>query len=215
MKLTTSTGETFDVYLAGSETANKAILILHDWWGLLDYNKAWAEHFAQHGYQSLVIDLYEGHHPNDSKAAGEYMRNLDQIVLDRKIAKALTYLQKPQRKIAILGWSFGGLQAQYAALNHSDSVDAIALYYCRIILTQQNVEKLNNCAVLGIFSETERTWPDKQVTLETILGETNNKFKCYSYEADHGFANPDSPRYDEDVTEEALQVTLQFLDLIL
>ena len=209
MELTTPAGETFNIYLVGPEQATQAILIIHDWWGMLNYNRQWADRFAKAGYRVMVIDLYNDYRPVDVKEAGEYMRSLDQAVNQRKLYTALTALRAPRRKIGILGWSFGGLQAQHAVLNNPDLVDAIAIYYCRIILDKHNASPLK-CAVLAIFAETERTWPDKQASLEHAMAEANKILECYSYDADHGFVNPDSHRYDSEATEAAWQVTTNF-----
>jgi carboxymethylenebutenolidase len=211
MELTTSAGEVFNTYQVGPKSATKAILIIHDWWGMLDYNREWADQFAQQGYRAMVIDLYQGHHPTDVKAAGEYMRTLNQQVNQRKLQTALTHLRSACQKIAILGWSYGGLQAQHAALQFPELVDALIIYYCRIILDKNNVSSLKG-PVLAIFAERERTWPDKQVSLELAMTEAGKHLTCQSYDADHGFVNPESPRYDSEVTEEAWQVTLKFLD---
>lgn len=71
MELTTSTGEIFEVYTVG-QASQKAVLIIHDWWGVLDYNKEWADQFAELGYQAWVIDLFSGYRPKTSKEASEY-----------------------------------------------------------------------------------------------------------------------------------------------
>ncbi|MDY7094371.1 MAG: dienelactone hydrolase family protein [Acidobacteriota bacterium] len=211
MALTTPVGETFETYTFGSEQATQGVLIIHDWWGLRDYNIQWAEQFAQLGFRALVIDLYEGRQPVDAKEAGECMRNVVQEVANRKLQTALQQLQAPQRKIAVLGWSFGGLQAQHAVLHNPEYVDAIVLFYCRIILNKQNATVLKG-PVLAIFSETERSWPDKQTALEYAMTDAGKTLTCYSYEAEHGFANPQSPHYDSEITEETWQLTVDFLN---
>jgi carboxymethylenebutenolidase len=198
-------------YIVGPEQATKAVLIIHDWWGTLDYNRDCADQFAELGYRAMVVDLYDGHHPADAKQASEYMHQLDQKQNDSKLQAALTTLQAPNRKVAVLGWSFGGLQAQHAALQNPELVNAIVLFYCRIIVDKPNAATLNS-PVLAIFSETERTWPDKQVALESAMSNADKILECYSYDADHGFANPDSPRYDNEVVEDAWRVTVAFLD---
>ncbi|MEK8020491.1 MAG: alpha/beta fold hydrolase [Candidatus Parabeggiatoa sp.] len=211
MELTLPAGDVFNVYLTGPNDATKAVLIIHDWWGMLDYNREWADYFAQLGYRAMVIDLYDGHHPVDVKKAGEYMRRFDQKVNNSKLQTALTALQASNGKVAVLGWSFGGLQAQHAALQNPDKVNALVLFYCRMILDKHNVTTLN-CPILAIFSETERTWPDKQVFLEQVMSEANQILQCESYDAAPGFANPDSPPYDSEVAEETQQVTAAFLE---
>ncbi|OQW95676.1 MAG: hypothetical protein BWK79_01665 [Beggiatoa sp. IS2] len=211
MDFTTPEGEVFSTYIVGHEQATKGILIIHDWWGLLDYNREWADRFAAAGYRAMVIDLYNGRHPVDTKEAGDFVRTLDQEVVDRKIKTALQALQMPQRKIAVLGWSFGGVQAQHAILQNPEWVNAMVLYYCRIILDKSKATPLNG-PILAILAETERTWPDRQAALEHIMSEAKKVLECHSYDADHGFVNPDSLRYDSEATESAWQVTLAFLN---
>ncbi len=211
MELTTPKGEVFHNYIVGPENATKAVLIIHDWWGLLDYNREWADQFAQLGYRAMAIDLYNGYHPVDAFDAGEHMRRIGIDTVYNKLQTALMTLQAPNRKVAVLGWSFGGLQAQHAALRYPDMVNAMVLFYSRIILDKHNGETLNG-PVLAIFSETERTWPDKQVALEQAMVEANKIVECRSYDAEHGFANPESSRHDNEVTKEAWQVTIMFLD---
>jgi len=210
MQLTTPEGDKFDAYQVGDDQAKRGILILHDWWGLLDYNKDCADYFQDLDSQALVIDLYDGHHPENTKEAGEFMRDLDQAVVKAKLQTALTHLQREGRKIAVLGWSFGGLQAQHAAIEYPDLVDVVVLYYCRIILNKQNIDALQ-APMLAIFSETERTWPDKQAALESLMAGADKILECHSYDADHGFANPAGIRYDDQATDAARHAVLDFL----
>lgn len=211
MQLSTLTGESFDTYVAGNKHATKGILIIHDCWGMLAYNCEWADAFAKLGYRALVVDLYAGHHPETIKAAGDYMRHLDQAAANRKLETALRALHAPQRKIAVLGWSFGGLQAQHIALQCPELVHALIFFYCRVLLERHTI-KAFNAPTLAIFSETEATWPDKQAGLEAVMAEAGKIIECHSYDADHGFVHPDSLRYDADVTENAWHVTVNFLN---
>lgn len=211
MQLTTSANEVFDIYVTGQEHTSKGILIIHDWWGVLDYNKEWARQCAELGYQAWVVDLYNGYQPKTGREASEYMRTLDQEVIHRKLSTALTALHTPQRKVAVLGWSFGGLHAQYAALQHPELVDALIIFYCRIILDKNNAKTLH-CPTLAFFSETEKTWPDKQAALEHALAEAEKVAECHSYDADHGFANSESVRHDNDAAEDTWHKTVKFLE---
>jgi carboxymethylenebutenolidase len=210
MELTTSTGEVFEVYTAGQES-QKAVLIIHDWWGVLDYNKEWADQCAALGYHAWVIDLFNGYCPKTSKEASEHLRTLDQDMLNRKLSTALTTLRTPERKVAVLGWSFGGLHAQAVTLMHPELVDALIIFYCRIILDKHNSKTLH-CPTLAFFSETEKTWPDKQAALEHALAEAEKTLECHSYDADHGFVNSENVRHDNDASEDTWQKTVKFLE---
>jgi len=66
--------------------------------------------------------------------------------------------------------------------------------------------------VLGIFAEAERTWPDKQVALENLMAEFDKILICQSYDADHGFVNPDSVKFDDQATEHSRDITVNFLN---
>lgn len=211
LALTTSVGETFNTIVVGPKQATKGLLIIHDWWGILDYHLEWAKRFVDIGYRAMVIDLYDGRRPADVKEAGEFVRSLDQELANRKMQTALAALKGPHRKVGILGWSFGGLQAQHAVLYNPQLTDALVFFYCRIMLDRSKIATLK-CPVLAIFAETEPTWPDKQAALEHLMTESGKVFECHSYDAGHGFADPDSLRYDKEVTEKSWQVTVAFLN---
>lgn len=211
MKQTLTTAqEPFDVYLTGPEKASLGVMILHDWWGVVEYQRQRAEDLAYLGYRSMIVDLYDGHHPNNAQDAGEFMRALDQEAAGRKMTAALETLRAETPKVAVLGWSLGGLQAQYAALDNPEAVDALILFYCRIVLNVENCADLHG-PVLGIFAESERTWPDKQQQLEQILKQANLPFETVSYAADHGFANPAGNRHDAKAEAASFKIVTQFL----
>ena len=65
--------------------------------------------------------------------------------------------------------------------------------------------------VLGIYSESERSWPDKQRQFESAMKAAGCVTESVSFTADHGFANPESPRYDADAARIAWQKILEFL----
>ncbi len=210
MQLISRLGDTFDCYSAGKKDAKAAVLMIHDWWGVKPYNHDWANRLATEGYRALVIDLYDGENPVDAQEAGEMMRNIDQEVADAKLLAALEYLNGEHNKVAVLGWSFGGLQAQYATLLDPQSVAATVFYYCRVVSDEQSIATLQG-PVLGIFSETERTWPEKQEKWIAAMDAAGKSYDHKSFNADHGFVNPESPRFDKESTEASWQLTVDFL----
>jgi len=210
MFLETAAGEKFGVHQRGQADAERAILIIHDWWGVKPYNIDWAERFAGMGYRTLVVDLYDGYHPKDAHEAGEVMRNIDQDKVQRKLQSALVHLKAKQHRIAVLGWSFGGLQAQYASFLKPDAVTATIFFYCRILTEPEMIASLQG-PVLGIFSETERTWPEKQEKWQAAMAAAGKSYESHSFAADHGFVNPESPRFDTAATERSWQLVVDFL----
>lgn len=211
MELTTTANEVFSCDVEGAEDAPRGILIIHDWWGTLEYNREWAGRFAAEGYRAMIVDLFDGHHPETTKEASEFVRNLDQEAAGRKLSSALQALHRDGRKLGVLGWSFGGAQAQHAALDNPQYVDAVVMSYCRILFNHKNLAQLT-APVLAIFAEAEKTWPDKQADLELLMTEFDKELECASYDAAHGFANPDSLNYDNEASEESWRTALDFLD---
>lgn len=92
----TADGIGFAVYLAGPEDTRRGILILHEWWGVKDHNRDWAERFAALDYRAMVVDLYDGRTTDDAEQASQWMREIDQSVADRKLRAALDYLKAPR-----------------------------------------------------------------------------------------------------------------------
>lgn len=208
--LTTQTDIPFQVYQVGPADAKGAVLILHEWWGLKPHNLTWAEKLAEQGYLALVADLYDGRVTDDVEVAGHWMREIDQEAADAKLKKALDHLSAPGRKIAVYGCSFGGKQAMQASLLDPEKVNATILGYCRMETDVAKLKTLNG-PVLAIYAEQERGWPEKQDDFEDAMAQAGQYTQGVSYDAAHGFTNPESPRYDADADASAWADIEEFL----
>jgi carboxymethylenebutenolidase len=209
--LTTDRGEEAMAYVSGPQDARRGVLVLHEWWGLRDHNKAWVDRFAEQGYRALVVDLYGGRITNDAEEAGRWMREIDQDEADRKLRAALGYLAVPGRKLAVYGCSFGGREAMQATLLDPAAVAATVIGYCRM---ETDVDKLKGLQgpVLAIYAERERNWPEKQQGFEAAMAEAGKLTEGLSFNASHGFTNPTSPRYDAGADKAVWRATFAFLD---
>jgi carboxymethylenebutenolidase len=210
MTLTTENGVGFDAIVVGPEDTGRAILIIHDWWGMLPYNREWADRFAKLGYRAMVVDLYDGELASDAQEAGEMMRGIDQEIADRKLLRAMEYLKDGGRKLAVLGWSFGGRQALQATLLDPESVDASVLYYCRLVDDEEALRPITG-PILAVFAEQERTWPEKMEHFAAAMAAAGKTLRTRSYDAGHGFVNPSSERYDAAAAADAWRATEAFL----
>lgn len=212
MNLTTPDGTDFEVFPYGPDDARAGVLIVHDWWGVLNYNKEWAKRLAdEHGYRTLVVDLYDGERARNAEEAGEIMRNLDQDEADAKLLTAVEYLRDGGRPVATLGWSFGGRQAMQAALIDPENVCASVLFYSRLVTDPEQLAALGG-PVMVVYSERERTWPDKMEKFASIMEELGKEVVSVSYDAEHGFVNPGSERYNADFAADAWARTVGFLE---
>ena len=207
--LTTGDGRDFSVYAAGAKDSRRGILILHEWWGVKAHNRQWADRFAELGYRALLVDLYDGRVTDDAQQAGQWMRDLDQTLADCKLQSALDFLEAPGRRIATYGCSFGGKQAMQASLMRP--VSATVLAYCRMETDADRLRTLQG-PVLAIYARQERNWPEKQQQFEAAMTAAGKITESVTYDAAHGFTNPESPRYDAVADRAAWRVTLAFLD---
>ncbi|MEJ2454023.1 MAG: dienelactone hydrolase family protein [Candidatus Thiodiazotropha sp.] len=208
--LTTAEGESFGGYLAGRDEARGAVLILHEWWGVMPHNRQWADRLSEAGYQALVVDLYDGRVTDDPDLAAQWMREIDQAATDRKLTAAIEALHAPGRKLAVYGCSFGGKQAMQASLLRPQQIAATALAYCRMETDAAKLATLQG-PVLAIYAQQERNWPQKQQDFEAAMAAAGKRTEAVGYDAAHGFTNPTSPRYDADADAAAWRVLLEFL----
>jgi carboxymethylenebutenolidase len=211
LEIETPSGISFEIYVRGPEDASKGVLIIHDWWGLRSYNRQWVGHFAELSYRAAVVDLYDGQVPSDPGDAGQIMRSIDQDQANEKLSTALNFLKTANRKVATLGWSFGGMQALRASLLDADVVAATVMFYSRIISDPEVLKALRS-PVLAIFSENERTWQEKKEKFQRAMKLAGKQLEVASFPADHGFANPDSEHHDAEATQASWKLTLDFLD---
>lgn len=208
--LTTKDQLDFNVYLSGPEQAEAGILIVHEWWGVKPHNLVWAERFAELGYIAMVVDLYDGRTTDDPEQAGQWMRDIDQTAADSKLEATLQEISKHCNKVAVYGCSFGGKQAMQLSLLAPDRVDATVLAYCRMETDPIKLAGLQ-APVLAIYAEQERGWPQKQHDFEAAMSAAGKHTIGVSYDAAHGFSNPDSPRYDPEADTASWAAIVDFL----
>lgn len=159
----------------------------------------------------LAIDLYGGKVTNDPKQAGELMQSIDQDKANAKLKAALDYLKSSDRKVATLGWCFGGGQSLQASLVDPDAVSATVIYYGELVADEKQLKTLQ-APLLGIFALND-DWitPEKVETFTATMADLAKSIEIRSFDADHAFANPSSPNYHSDAAREAWLITDGFL----
>lgn len=211
IELRTADGKPFGAYVAGPQDAKKGILVIHEWWGLNDHIRAWTDRFAELGYRAVAVDLYNGQVTSDAARAGELMKAVSQPEADAKLKAGLAHLQQSGRKLATIGWCFGGGQSLRASLLMPEAVSATVIYYGEPVLDVDQLKKLQG-PVLGIFANRDE-WitPAKVDAFEKAMKTAGKTLVVRRYDADHAFANPSGQRYDEAAAKDAWEVTRSFL----
>ena len=236
--LTTAYGTQFDAYVTGPEDASRAVLLLHDRYGLNEQARDWADRFAGLGYRALAIDLYDGRHGKSWKHATSIMHSVDQVWADTDIAAALKFLKgdDPQRKVVILGWDYGGTEALLATLNEPAAVAAtISFYPTHLASSPASAQTVDSPMMLILAkrdaelnirpSQSLRNGASKTGVNFIVLGldalanlreiaavlRTRMDINVAGLDADRGFADPLSQHYDAVATDSAWNVTQEFL----
>ncbi len=114
----TSEGVTMYGYVAYDSVVSgkrPVVLVLPEWWGFTDYVKKRARQLAQLGYLAMAVDVYgDGKIADNPGDAQKYAMPFykDPQMAKRRIDAALdkikTYSQADAKKIAAIGYCFGG-----------------------------------------------------------------------------------------------------------
>lgn len=210
-------GHKCEGYLAvPAKGTGPGVIVIQEWWGLVDHIKTLADRFAAEGFVALAPDLYHGERTTSPDQAGKLLMalNIDQAGKDMRGAAAYlraSGLLKPA-KVGILGFCMGGQLALYAAQEHPDVIDAAVDFY-GIHPKVEIVPAKVKVPVLGHFATRDKSVPlDAVRAMAAAVGKHGVTFEVHEYEADHAFFNDTRPQvYDAAAAALAFTRTLAFL----
>ena len=137
------------------------------------------------------------------------MQGVVEARLENIVKGGLQFAGK-KAKVANVGWCFGGSWSLKSAIIGGKQTIGSVMYYGMPV---KDVEKLKtlNTDVLGLFA-TEK-WISKSV-IEEFAANMKTAGKSLNYkifEAEHAFANPSNPKYDESKAKEAYAMAIEYL----
>jgi len=191
--------------------SNKYLLLFHEWWGLNDYVKNEAAMWSHElGINVLAVDLYDGQVAATPEEAGKFMQANDPA---RSIAiiRGAAAFAGPEADFRTMGWCFGGGWSLQAALALGDKTKGCVMFYG---MPEKDVAKLKTLASDVVFIHaTQDQWINDEVVagFEKNMVSAGKKLNVYFYNADHAFANPSGPRYNEKAAIEARTVVSTYL----
>ncbi|BBM84374.1 dienelactone hydrolase family protein [Candidatus Uabimicrobium amorphum] len=199
----------------GTTQGLPAVIVIQEWWGLNDNIKTMARKIASQGYVALAVDMYGGNTAETSKQALKLMKKAmgnQQQALDN-LNQAHNYLKNNCKatKIGSIGWCFGGHWSLRCGLLFEAKIDAVVIYYGRLVNDKEQLAKLS-APVLGIFGQLDRGIPVESVnTFHEALKSLNKNADINIYpKANHAFANPSGTRYNKEAAENAWEKTMAF-----
>jgi carboxymethylenebutenolidase len=193
------------------------IIAIHDSTGLTDEIKETARQLAARGYVVLAVDLFGGVTAKTPEEAQPLTKALitDPDAARTNLKLAYEYLEKYALapKIGTIGWSLGGGWSLQAALMLPDRLDAVVMYYGQIVNRESALETLT-MPILGFFGALDESVAVRDVQyFRSTLSSLGKRAEIVIYSGDrHGFANPESPNFDQKSAAEAWQKTIAFLD---
>ncbi len=210
----TSNGSAAQGYLAPAEGGGAGVIVIQEWWGLVDHIKALADRFAAAGFTALAPDLYHGESTTSPDDAGRLMMALDIDRAVRDLAGAVQFLLADDActsaKVGAVGFCMGGQLALAVACQNA-SVAAVVDFYGvhpNVTLDFSALE----APVLGLFAENDAfVTPEVARKLEHDIRSAGKAMELQIYPGvDHAFFNDSRPdAYDAGAADDAWKRTLR------
>jgi len=211
-----SNGDEMLGYLATPASGRgPGVLVLQEWWGLVDHIRDVCDRFAREGFVALAPDLYRGDATSDPDAAGRLMMDLEIPRAARDLDAAVRALLSQDAvdgpQVGAIGFCMGGQLALYAATRNA-KVRAVADFYGVHPNVSLDLSGLD-AAVLGIFAELDAFVPPataRKLQQDLLDAGKRADFRIFD-EADHAFFNDTRPDvYNASAAAEAWNLTLNF-----
>lgn len=190
-----------------------AVVVVHENRGLNPYIEDVARRVAKAGYIALAPDglTSVGGYPGNDEAGRELQQKVDPTKLMNDFFAAIEWLMvhpAATGKVAITGFCYGGGVANAAAVAYPELAGAVPFYGRQP--DAADVPRIQAPLLLHYGALDERVnagWP----AYEAALKDNNKTYEAFLYEnANHGFHNDSTPRYDEAMANLAWDRTIAF-----
>jgi carboxymethylenebutenolidase len=192
------------------------IIVIQEWWGLVDHIKELVDRFSAAGFVALAPDMYHGEKTTSPDAAGKLLMALNIAQAAKDLRGALEFLKGHEgvttQKMGVLGFCMGGQLALFAAQEHGDLVGACVDFYGIHPKVTIDPARLK-APVLGHFATRDTSVPlDAARKLAEGVRAGGGSFELHEYEADHAFFNNSRTAvYDPAAASLAWNRTIDFL----
>ena len=209
-------GGTTGGYLSTPEQGSgPGVVVIQEWWGLVDHIKDVCDRFAAEGFVALAPDLYHGKSTKSPDEAGKLMMALRIDEAERDLSAAVEYLatqdSTTSKKMGVVGFCMGGALSLYTATKNS-KIGACVVFYGGHPKVKPDLPKLES-PVLSISGDKDKSVTPQVVhQLEQQLKSLGKQIDVVIYpNADHAFFNDTRPTvYVPEAAEDAWQRTIDF-----
>ena len=200
-------GEASGILFGEPKSGSKAIVLIHEWWGINGNTLDMARKIHEAGFVVLAADIFRGKVYTEVGPARENMLAFDHVTGARDILAAVEYLKQTGcSKVGVFGFSFGAILALVSAavLADRDVIDAVAALTGVPKSEVADLTKIT-CPVQGHFAAKDKikgvSSPDDYNNLAMILTDGNVDLEMCIYDAGHAFPNPEYDTYNPEETK--------------
>src|SRR5215207_3024774 len=117
-------GDTNGYLSAPEKGTGPGLIVIQEWWGLVDHIKDVCDRFANEGFVALAPDLYHGKTTKSPDEAGKLMMAMRIDEAETDLSAAVQYLSTQDsttsEKIGVVGFCMGGALSLYTATKNED-----------------------------------------------------------------------------------------------
>lgn len=209
-------GRTAEGYLSLPAGPGPGVIVIQEWWGLVDHIKDLADRFAKEGFVALAPDLYHGDMTKSPDQAGKMLMALNIGEAAKDLSGAARYLLDQDlvqpKKVGALGFCMGGQLALYAATEFPNLISAGVDFYGIHPNAKFDPDKLR-VPILAHFGKRDSSVPESTArALIDSIQSRGKKIEAHFYDADHAFFNDTRPEvHNREAAALAWTRTLDFL----
>jgi carboxymethylenebutenolidase len=189
------------------------VLVIQEWWGLVQHIKNVADRFAAEGFSALAPDLYHGKTASEPDSAGKLFMALNIAQAEKDLRGAGQYLAQHSStgKIGAVGFCMGGQLALFAG-TVNPNVGAVVDFYGIHPNVKPDYSKLGG-PVLGLFAEKDQfVKPEDARAMEAAVKTAGKSVEIHIYpNVDHAFFNDENrAAYNKSTADDAWRRTIGF-----
>jgi len=209
-------------YLAvpsGGSEHTVGVLVIQEWWGLVDQITRTCDRLAEAGFTALAPDLYQGTAVplTEPDEAAKHMMALEMGTAATQLSGAVDELLRRTgaSSVGVVGFCMGGGLALVLACQRPDAVDAVVPAYGVIPWADAQPDYSSLGAVVeGHVAELDASFSPEAAN--ALVAELTGLGKTASFHhypgVDHAFFNEDRPEvYDADAAALLWERTVAFL----
>jgi carboxymethylenebutenolidase len=212
-----SNGGTAEGYLATPENPNgKALVVIQEWWGLMDEIKAIADRYADAGYYALVPDHFHGDSTEQPDEAEQQMMAMNVPDVEKELIGAVDFVASKAGTeiVGATGYCIGGALCLFAAALNPKVAASSSFYYV-FPHGKPDWSKIEGPVMMHFGTEDAFMSKDDIEGLTAEMKEAGVDLVLEIYEgAGHAFCNTANRlgTYNEEYAELAFARNLEFFD---